>query len=60
MTKSGDRVKCLFESDLEIFLRGRQLLLWCIVASKMINGYQLLLGMDAINKIGSVTFRKGR
>ena len=60
MTMSRDRVKCRFESGLEISLRGCQLSLTCIVASKMIDGYQLLLGMDAINKIGFVTFRKGQ
>ena len=27
--------------------------------TRMIDGYQLLLGMDSINKIGSVTLRKG-
>ena len=29
------------------------------MAPRIIDGYQLLLGMDSINKIGSVTFRKG-
>ena len=59
LTMSGEKVRCIYESEVKITLRGRQLLLSCIVAPRMIDGYQLLLGMDSINKIGSVTFRKG-
>ena len=29
-------------------------------APKLINGYKFLLGMNVVNKIGSVTFRKGK
>ena len=59
LTMSGEKVRCVHEIEVKITLRGRQLLLSCIVAPRMIDGYQLLLGMDFINKIGSVTFRKG-
>ena len=60
LTMSGEKVRCVYESKVKITLRGgRQLLLTCIVAPSMIDRYQLLLGMDSINKIGSVTFRKG-
>ena len=59
LTMSGEKVRCIYESEVKITLRGRQLLLSCIVAPRMIDCYQLLLGMDSINKIGNVTFRNG-
>ena len=59
ITMSGDKIKCGFETEVNVQVRDRNLMLSCIVTPRIIEGYQLLLGMDAINKIGCVIFRRG-
>ena len=46
LTMSGEKVRCVYESEVKITLRGRQLLLSFRVAPRMIGSYQLFLGMS--------------
>ena len=45
---SGKKIKCGFESEVNVQERERNLPLSCIVTPRIIEGYQLLLGMDAM------------
>ena len=57
---SGDKIKCGFETEVNVQVRDTNLTLSCIVIPRIIEGYQLLLGMDAINKIVCVIVRRGK
>jgi len=60
ITMSGDSVDCDKVVDATVCVGQKELKLTCIVTPRLLDRYQLLLGIDAVAQIGDVLFKKGK
>jgi len=60
ITMSGDSVKCDRVVDATVCVGQKELKLTCIVTPRLLDRYQLLLGIDAVAQAGDVLFKKGK
>ena len=55
----GSRVRCLGESVVSAIVAGVPVRMDCIVAARLVEGFDVILGMDIINELGGVSVRNG-
>lgn len=55
----GSRVRCLGESVVSAIVAGVPVRMDCIVAARLVEGVDVILGMDVINELGGVSVHNG-
>lgn len=56
----GSRVRCLGESTVSAVVAGVPVRMNCIVAARLVEGVDVILGMDIINELGGMSVYNGR
>lgn len=57
---NGQITKCRGEAQLAVQVRNRHLSVKCLIAPMLVGGCSLILGMDAISKLGGVTITRNK
>ena len=55
----GRQVRCKGSSVIKLVIDGRQLSVHAVVSDTVINGVDVVIGLDVINRCGSVTIKDG-
>lgn len=55
----GSRVRCLGESVVSAIVAGVPVRMDCIVAARLVEGFDVILGMDVINELGGLSLHNG-
>ena len=55
----GRQVRCKGSSVIKLVIDGRQLSVHAVVSDTVINGVDVVIGLDVINRCGGVTIKDG-